>query len=78
MPFNYVDYIAWRKRGGSRKASASLITLKPLTVWIKTNCGKFLDGNTRPPYLPPEKPVCGSVRTRHGKTDWFKTGKWVQ
>ena len=32
MPFNYVDYIAWRKRGGSRKASASLITLKPLTV----------------------------------------------
>ena len=37
MPFNYVDYIAWRKQGGSRKASASLITLKPLTVWIKTN-----------------------------------------
>ena len=37
------------------------------------------NGNTRPPYLPPEKPVCGStVRTRHGTTDWFKIGKGVQ
>ena len=37
------------------------------------------DRNTRPPYLPPEKPVCRSrskVRTRHG-TDWFKIGKRV-
>ena len=25
------------------------------------SCGKFLrDGNTRPPYLPPAKPVCRS------------------
>ena len=30
-------------------------------VWIATNCGKyFRDGNTRPPYLPPEKSVCRS------------------
>ena len=30
-------------------------------LWITTNCGKFLrDGNTRPPDLPPEKPVCRS------------------
>ena len=30
---------SWRKQGGSRKASASasLTTLKPLTVWITTN-----------------------------------------
>ena len=29
------------------------------------------DGNTRPPYLPPEKPVCRSRsnRTGHGTTD---------
>ena len=34
---------------------------KPLTVWITTNCGKFLrDGNTRPPDLPSEKSVCRS------------------
>ena len=39
--------------------SSSLLTmLKPLTVWITTNCGKFLkNGNTRPPYLSPAKPV---------------------
>ena len=32
-----------RKQGSSRKTSisASLTTLKPLTVWITTNCGKF-------------------------------------
>ena len=37
------------------------------------------DGNTRPPYLSPEKPVCRSRsdRTLHGKNDWFKIGKGV-
>ena len=38
------------------------------------------DGNARPPYLPPEKPVCrtrSNVRTGHGTTDWFKIGKGV-
>ena len=34
---------SWRKQGNSRKTSisASLTMLKPLTVWITTNCGKF-------------------------------------
>ena len=48
-----------RKQGNFRKisTSVSLTMLKPLTMWITTNCGKFLrDGNTRPPYLPPVKP----------------------
>ena len=33
-----------RKQGNSRKTSTSvsLIMLQPLTVWIITNCGKFL------------------------------------
>ena len=37
------------------------------------------DGNTRPPYLPPEKSAGQevTVRTRHGATDWFKIGKGV-
>ena len=38
------------------------------------------DGNTRPPYLPPEKSVCGqevTVRTGRGTTDWFQIGKGV-
>ena len=32
------------------------------------------DGNTRPPYVPPEKPVCRarSNRTGHGTMDWFQ------
>ena len=29
------------KQENSRKTSASLTTLKPLTVWITINCGKF-------------------------------------
>ena len=38
------------------------------------------DGNTRPPDLPLEKPVCSqeaTVRTRHGTTDWFQIGQGV-
>ena len=36
---------SWRKQANSRKTStsASSTTLKPLTVWITTNCGKFLE-----------------------------------
>ena len=45
----------------SRKtSSASLTTLKPLTVWTTTNCGIFFKRNTKSPYLPPEKSVCKS------------------
>ena len=71
-----------RKQENSRKTSASLTTLKPLTVWITINCGKFLkDRSNRPSYLFPEKPVWESkaiVRTRHGITDWFQIGKGIQ
>ena len=37
------------------------------------------DGNTRPPDLPLEEPVCrsGSNRTAHGTRDWFQIGKRV-
>ena len=39
------------------------------------------DGNTRPPNLPLKNLYAGqeaTVRTGHGTTDWFKTGKGVQ
>ena len=51
-----------KKQESSRKTSISaLLTMpKPLTVWITTNQKILRDGNTRPPYLPPEKPVCRS------------------
>ena len=40
---------------------------------------KFCE-NSRPPCLPPEKPVCSqetTVRIGHGTTDWFQIGKGV-
>ena len=52
---------------------------KPLTVWITTNCGKFLgisDHLTcllRNLYVGQE----GTVRTGHGTMDWFQIGKGV-
>ena len=39
------------------------------------------DGNFRPPGLPLEKLYAGqeaTVRTGHGKTDWFQIGKGVR
>ena len=52
---------------------------KPLTVWITTNWKILRDRNTRPPYLPLEKPVSRSRsdRTEHGTMDWFQIGKGV-
>ena len=53
-----------KKQESSRETSTSalLTTPKPLTVWITTNCGKFLEMEIpyleMPPYLSPEKPVC--------------------
>ena len=33
---------SWRKQGSSRKTSTAALTmLKPLTMWIKANLGKF-------------------------------------
>ena len=58
-----------------------LTTPKPLTVWIKTNCEKFLE------MVIPEHLSCllknlyagqeATVRTGHGTTDWFQIGKGV-
>ena len=75
---------SWRKQENSRKAStsASLSTLKPLTVWIATNCGKFLkemgvpDNLTcllRNLYVTQE----ATVRNGNGTIDWFQIGKGV-
>ena len=55
---------------------------KPLTVWITTNCGKFLEMGVpdhltyrlRNLYAGQE----ATVRTGHGTTDWFQIGKGVR
>ena len=52
-----------KKQETCRKTStsASLTMLKPLTVWITTNCGKFFKRwEYQIPYLPPEKSVSRS------------------
>ena len=71
------------KQENSRKTStsASLTTLKPLTLWIKTNW-KILEEMGIPDHL-----ICilrnlyagqeATVRTEHGTTDWFQIGKRV-
>ena len=72
---------SWKKQENSRKTSISaLLTMpKPLTVWITTNCGKFLkrwECQTfllRNLYAGQE----ATVRTGHGTTDWFQVGKGV-
>ena len=53
-----------KKQESSRKTSISaLLTMpKPLTVWITILTMEISerDGNTRPPDLPLEKPICRS------------------
>ena len=72
-----------KKQGSSRKTSTSaiLITLKPLTVWITINCGKFWKRWEYQTTLPASWESCmqvmTTVRTRHGTTDWFQIGKGV-
>ena len=64
-----------------KSTSASLTMLKHLTVWITTNCGKFLQRwEYIPFFLCPEKLVDQEaiVRTGHGTMDWFKISKGVQ
>ena len=49
------------KQENSRKKTSTASLTKVLTVWITTNRGNSeRDGNTRPPHLPLEKPVCRS------------------
>ena len=78
-----IHWIIEKKQGNSRKTStsASLTTLKPLTVWITTNW-KILQEMGIPDNL-----TCllrnlyagqeAIARSGHGTTDWFKIEKWV-
>ncbi|XP_060260168.1 uncharacterized protein LOC132658359 [Ovis aries] len=74
---------SWKKQENSRKTSVSaLLTMpKPLTVWLTINW-KILKEMGIPDHL-----TCllrnlyavreATVRTGHGTTDWFQTGKGV-
>ena len=63
-----------------KKSTSALLTmLKPLIVWITTNCGKemgiadHLTCFLRKLYAGQE----ATGRTGHGTTDWFQIGKGV-
>ena len=72
-----------KKQENSREisTSASLTTLKPFTVWITTDCGKFLEMGI------PDHLICllrnlyasqeAIVRTGHGTMNWLQIRKEV-
>ena len=67
-----------KKQESSRKTSTSALLTMPkhLTVWITSNCGKFFKEMGIPDHL--RNLYAGqeaTVRTGHGTTDWFQTGK---
>ena len=75
---------SWKKQESSRKTSISaLLTMpKPLTVWITTNCRKFLKEIGIPEHLTHllRNLYAGqeaAFRTGHGKTDWFQIRRGV-
>ena len=49
---------------------------KPLTMWITTNCGKFLEMTCLLINLYAGQEA--TVRTGHGRTDLFQIGKGVR
>ena len=74
---------SWKKQESSRKTfiCALLIMPKPLTVWITTNCRKFLKRWKYQITLLAFREICLQVRkqqfrTGH-RTDWFQIGKGV-
>ena len=81
---------SWRNQGSYRKTSTSvsLTMLKPLTVWIPTNCGKFLKRWEYQTTLPVSWESCllknlyvsqeATVRGLHGTIDWLQIGKGVR
>ena len=74
---------SWKREESSRKTSIyALLTMpKPLTVWITINW-KILQEVGIPDHLtcPLRNLYAGqeaTVRTGHGRTDWFQVGKGV-
>ena len=70
-----------KRQESSRKTStfASLSMIKPLTLWITTNYGKFLkrwEYQVTLPVLYEGKEAL--VRIRHGIMNWFKIGEEVR
>ena len=61
----------YEKQENSRKisTSASLTMLKPLTVWISTNCSKFLKRQGNQTTLPASWETCMQLKKQHLEPD---------
>ena len=57
------------KKESSKKTFALLTTLKPLTVWITTNCGKFLNRWEYQTTLPASWEICIRVKKQQFEPD---------
>ena len=73
---------SWKKQESSRKTSnsASLAMLKPLTVWIITNCGKFFKRWEYQTTWPASWKICKPVKKQQLELDMeqqtgYKLGK---
>ena len=66
-----IGRIIEKKQESSRKKSTSaLLTMpKPLTVWIKTNCGKFLKRWEYQNTLPASWEICVQVKKQQLELD---------
>ena len=60
LPYRKLDYRESKGILKKKSTSASLTTLKPLCGSQQTVENSSRDGKAGPPYLSPEKPVCGS------------------
>ena len=74
---------SWNKQESFRKTSTSvLLTMpKPLTVWITTNWKILKEMGISDHLTCLLRNLCAgqeaTVRTGHGTTEWFQTGKGV-
>ena len=75
-----IPWIIKKAREFQNTSISALLTMqKPLTVWITTNCGKFLKRWEYQTTLPASWNLCAGQEatfiTGHGTTDWFQIGK---
>ena len=71
-----------KNQKSSRKTPTfALLTMpKPLTLWITTKCGKFLEIKITDHLMCLLRNLYAGqkqVRTEHGTTDWFQIGKGI-
>ena len=73
-----IHWIIEKARQFQKSTSASLTTPKPLTVWIRTNCGKFCKRWEYQTTLPASWEICMQVRKQQLEPDMEQqTGsKW--